>query len=178
MYNLHSDTGHYFCLGRIVKTTSWRGELVFFLDVDEPADYAGLEMVFIDIRGSLVPFFIEEISLRGDTAIVKLEDVDNPAEAQKLLKCGLYLPLDKLKPMKDEGFYFHEVTGYSAFDREHGHIGTVAEILQRPEQDIIRIIHKDKEILVPLTVEMIEGIDRETRSLYLKTPEGLIDLYL
>ena len=131
MYNLNSDIGRYFSLGRIVKTNSWRGELVFFLDVDEPADYAGLDMVFIDIRGSLVPFFIEEISLRGDTAIVKLEDVDNPTQAQRLLKCGLYLPLEELEPLKDESFYFHELTGYRAIDREHGHIGTVAEILQR-----------------------------------------------
>ncbi len=178
MYNLNSDTDRYFNLGRIVKTNSWRGELVFFLDVDEPADYAGLDMVFIDIRGSLVPFFIEEISLRGDTAIVKLEDVDNPTQAQKLLKCGLYLPLEELEPLKDESFYFHELTGYGAVDREHGPIGTVSEILQRNEQDIIRILYEDKEILVPLTEEMIEGIDREARILFLKTPPGLIELYL
>ena len=54
----------------------------------------------------------------------------------------------------------------------------VDEILERPEQELIRIMKGNKEILVPLTDEMIRKLDRKKGILYLNTPPGLIDLYL
>ena len=80
--------------------------------------------------------------------------------------------------MGENEFYFHEIIGYEVQDKRHGFIGCVEEILDRPEQEIIRILKGKKEILVPLTDEMISKIDRKKKILILDTPEGLVDLYL
>ena len=178
MYNLLLEKDQYFCLGRIIKTSGYRGKLVFLLETGDPTAYDHLDMVFIDIENSLVPWFIQSFDLINDQAIVKLEDIDTLEIARAFVKRDIYLPIDKLKSLKGNKFYFHEVIGYKVLDINYGEIGKVAEILDRPEQEIIRILFNEKEILVPLSDEMISKVDKKNKILYLQTPPGLIDLYL
>jgi len=178
MYNLNTDKDQYFYLGKVIKTHGYRGELVFLLEVDDPRAYRDIKMVFINMDQSLVPWFIEEIDLRDDSAVVRLEDVSDPEHARTFLKKELYLPLDKLNKLSGKRFYYHEIVGFSVTDEHHGEIGIVDEILERTEQDLIRIVKGKKEILVPLSDEFIKDIDRKNNILYLDTPAGLIDLYL
>jgi 16S rRNA processing protein RimM len=178
MYNLTTDKEKYFCLGKVLKTFGYRGEVVVLIESDDPAKYSDLEMIFIDMDKSLVPWFIEKIDLQGDRAQVKIEDIDRPEDARKLLGRDIYLPLSQLHTLEEEHFYFHEVIGFDVIDQIHGHVGKVAEILDRPEQEIIRIIKDGKDILVPLTDEMITNVDRKNKTLHIDAPQGLIDLYL
>ena len=50
-------------LGRITKPFGLKGEVIFFLDVDEPDNYAGLDSVFVETKNGLVPYFIKKIQL-------------------------------------------------------------------------------------------------------------------
>ena len=52
-----------FYLGTIVKKYSFKGELLAKLDTDEPYLYEDLDAVFIDGRGTLVPYFLEHSQL-------------------------------------------------------------------------------------------------------------------
>jgi len=178
MYNLNSDKDQYFCLGKVIKTHGYKGEVVFYLDTDKPEAYSKLDMVFINMDASLVPWFIEDIRIKDDLAVVKLEDVSGPEEAREFMKKEIYLPIGQLDQLGKKDFYFHEIMGYLVRDKHHGEIGVVEEILERPEQELIRILKGKKEILVPLTDEMILKIDRKNKILLLDTPSGLIDLYL
>ena len=36
----------------------------------------------------------------------------------------------------------------------------------------------DKELLIPVTDQIITKVDREAKTIYVTTPEGLVDLYL
>ncbi|MGA9588941.1 MAG: 16S rRNA processing protein RimM, partial [Salegentibacter sp.] len=36
----------------------------------------------------------------------------------------------------------------------------------------------DKQILIPMNDEFIQKIDKTNKTIYLNTPEGLVDLYL
>ncbi len=42
---------------------------------------------------------------------------------------------------------------------------------------VLVIQHGEQEVMVPLAEEMIVDLDMEERSLLIRTPEGLIDLY-
>ncbi len=178
MYNLNADKDKYYSLGKVIKTHGYRGELVFLLETDHPESYENIKLVFINMEQSLVPWFIEDIQIKDDLAIVKLEDISEPEIARTLVKKELYLPLDNLQDLSGTDFYFHEVVGFNVTDKVYGEIGKVEEILERPEQDLIRIMKGKKEILVPLIDEIIIDIDRKNKILHLATPPGLIDLYL
>jgi 16S rRNA processing protein RimM len=178
MYNYNKNKDKYFCLGEIIKTHSYHGGLVFVIDVDGPEAYDDLSMIFINIEGSLVPWFVDKIIIQGDKAIVKLEDIDSIELARSFVKRDIYLPIEQHRSQDKEALFFHEVIGFKVIDTLHGEIGIVNDILERPEQKIIRIMHGDKEILVPLNDEMISKVDKKESILYLDTPEGLVDLYI
>lgn len=178
MFNYDREKDQYFCLGKVIKTHSFRGELVFLFETNSPESYADLKNIFINIEGSLVPWFIEKLELQGEKAIAKLEDVDTIEMARTFVKRDIYLPIDKIDSSDKEAVFFREIIGFKVIDAVHGEIGIVKDILERPEQEIIQIEFKGKEILVPLSDEMISKVDHKKEILHLDTPEGLIELYL
>ena len=57
-------------------------------------------------------------------------------------------------------------------------IGTCMDIIDQSAQPIFQIDKDGTEILVPAVDEFIQSIDRDTRTIYLQTPPGLLDIYL
>jgi len=168
-----------FYLGKIVKKYSFKGELLAKLDTDEPGLYDNLEAIFIDLRGNLVPFFIESSQLhKSDLLRLNFEDVDSEADADALLKCDLYLPLDLLPKLEGNKFYFHEVIGFTMKDENFGDVGNVIKINDSTSQALFEVDRNGTEILIPMNDEFIVKVDRDKKTIIVNTPEGLIDLYL
>jgi len=169
-----------FFLGSITKLFGFKGEVVIFIDSDEPEKYANLDAVFIDVSGKLIPHFIERTDLRNisNQLTVKFQDINNEEQAQHLLGHELYLPLSLLPPLKGDAFYYHEIAGYSVTDQIKGPIGKIIQVLDYPGNPIFEIEFQGKQILIPVKDEFIEKTDRENKIIYLKAPPGLIDIYL
>ncbi len=168
-----------FELGHITKTHGINGEVVFFLDVDDPTEYEDLDTVLIEVRGDLIPYFIESISINKNRAIVALEDVETVEQAERLLKCGLFLPLDNLEPIEDpDRFYYHEITGYRVVDAVAGELGTVTTVYAMPTQDLVAMQYQGQEILIPINSAIVQGVDRVAKYLHVTLPDGLLDVYL
>ena len=178
MYNFERDKDKYFQLGRVVKVHGYKGELVILLDTDNPEEYANLKALFLNIDGSLVPFWITSIRINENLAVVNLDDITEKESAIRLLKKEVFLPIQNLQILEDNDFYFHEIIGFSVQDKKHGNIGMVADVLERPEQELIRILKGETEILIPLTDDMIRKVDRKNKTLHIITPDGLIELYI
>lgn len=167
-----------FLLGRITKKHSFKGELVIHLDTDQPEKYQNLESVFLDYKGELVPFFIIECLWTGGQKLrVRFEDIETETEAERYINTELFLPLSFLPKLDGNQFYFHEVEGFNAVDEEHGDIGIIETVSDENFQPLFIIKHGEKEILIPAIDTFISKIDRTEKTIFLKTPEGLIDLF-
>jgi 16S rRNA processing protein RimM len=168
-----------FYLGKIVKKYSFKGELLAKLDTDQPDLYDNLEAVFINLRGNLVPFFIESSQLhKYDLLRLNFEDVNSEADADALIKSELYLPLDLLPKLEGDKFYFHEVIGFTIKDKNFGDVGILRGINDSTAQALFEIDRDGIEILIPMNDEFIDKVDRKNKTIVVNTPEGLIDLYL
>ncbi|OMP32629.1 ribosome maturation factor RimM [Mangrovimonas sp. DI 80] len=168
-----------FYLGKIVKKYSFKGEVLVKLDTDEPELYDNLDSVFVELRNNLVPFFIESSQLhKSDLLRIKFEEVDTEQDADSIMKCDLYLPLEFLPKLEGNKFYFHEVIGYAIEDVNFGPIGTIKDINDSTAQPLFEIDRDGIEILIPMNDEFIKEVNRETKTILVETPEGLIDLYL
>ena len=164
-------------LGNITKPFGYKGQMVFYLDVDSPQDYADLDSVFIETKTGLVPYFFKVDNINGNKAVVTFEDL-TPDEAHALAGHDLYLPLDLLPKLTGNQFYFHEVIGFRVVDSQYGDIGTLQSIIEYPAQPLFQIDKGGKEILIPIIDPVIKLVDRENKTLHIDAPNGLIELYL
>ncbi len=168
-----------FYLGKIVRKYSFKGELLAKLDTDQPEQYIDMDSVFIDFGPSLVPYFIEASQLHKSTLLrIKFEDIDTEEDADDMIGAGLYLPLDLLPELTGDQFYFHEVVGFTAIDKDFGEIGTITYVNDSNTQAIFEIDRDGSQVLIPMVDDFIKKVDRENKQMHFELPEGLIDLYI
>tara|TARA_R110001592_G_scaffold111529_3_gene308992 strand:+ start:2803 stop:3342 length:540 start_codon:yes stop_codon:yes gene_type:complete len=172
-----------FYLGYTSKVHGKQGELIAKLDVDSPEKYKKLESVLIRVHkldNVLIPFFITSAQvLNNGTIKFKIDGVDSLDSAKELIGKELYLPLTQLPKLTGNKFYYHEVVGFTVVDEIKGELGIIKEILDYPTQAIIEITHpSQKEILIPITDQVIKNVNKEEQLIEVIAPEGLIELYL
>ncbi|MEC4051001.1 ribosome maturation factor RimM [Flavobacterium sp. SUN046] len=168
-----------FYLGKVAKKFSFKGEVLIYLDTDEPELYEDMESVFVEFNKNLVPFFIENSSIhKGDFLRVKFEDVDDEAEADSIMGCEVYLPLSMLPKLEGNKFYYHEVIGFEIEDQRLGIFGKIVSINDTSAQPLFEVINGNVEILVPMIDHFLVKIDRENKKVIMNLPEGLVEMYL
>ena len=171
----HKD--HFF-VGKIVKKFSFKGLLLAKIDTDNPEELINLKLIFIELNGTLVPFFIEKIAFhKSELLRIQFEDVYTEQGAEELIGCNLYLPLSQLPKLKGDKFYYHEVIGFQVIDVKHGQVGFIDSVNDQTAQALFEIIGVEgKEILIPIIDEFIVSINRKAKIIKVKTPNGLLDL--
>jgi 16S rRNA processing protein RimM len=166
-------------LGTIVKTHGLKGEVSCYLDVDIPEEYAKLDSVFIEIKRNLEPYFIEKIQLTaGNRAIIKFEELNDLAAAEKVVHCKLYLPLDVLPNSEEDDFYLHEILNYAVVDAQKGKLGVISNIYEGAQQDLLGMSYQNKEVLIPLVDAIVLQVNHSEQIIEVNLPEGLLELYL
>ena len=168
-----------FYLGKIVSQHGYKGNLLAKLDTDDPGQYENLESVFVSLGSNLVPFFIKQARLhKSDLLRISFEDVRSESDGDRLMGSELYLPLNALPPLTGNKFYYHEVIGFQLIDAIHGEVGTIKSINDQAAQALFEAEKDGKELLIPISDDFITRVDRQNRCIHIKTPEGLIALYL
>lgn len=168
-----------FYLGKIVSKHSFKGEVLVKLDTDEPEIYENMESVFVSLGNNLVPFFIEKCYLHKSNLLrIRFEDISSEADADRIIGSHLYLPLEFLPKLSGNKFYYHEIIGFTVIDSQHGNIGIITGVNDSASQALFEVAKDDKELLIPVADSIIDKVDRANKTLYVTTPEGLVDLYL
>ncbi len=168
-----------FQIGRIAKVHGLRGEVNVVLDVDYPEDYEGLEHLFIEQKGRLVPFFLEHFVIQpGGKALAKFEELDTIESVENLVGAEAFLPLTELPQLEEGQYYFHELVGFEVIDETLGLIGPVQIIYDLETQDLLGVTHQGKEVLIPIQDGIISKVDKAAKKVYCQLPEGLLDIYL
>jgi 16S rRNA processing protein RimM len=166
-------------IGRILKTFGYKGELVVQID-EEFLDVMIREgSVFIETDEELVPFFIEVFEA-GDQDLhnVKLEDIDDVGCAKNFSGSFLWFPLAGLPEELPEQKQLRDIKGYAVVDLKMGEAGIAEDVIEMPQQLILRFYQGKKEILLPVNEAFIIKIDRKKKKITIDAPDGLIDSYL
>ena len=165
-----------FYLGSVVGKYSFKGEVLVKIDSDSPEDYLKLESVFVDSNTGLVPFFIRKCQLHKSSLLrIDFEGVTDEVTANNLLKKKIYLPLTSLPPLKGNKFYYHEVIGFIIVE-DGKNIGTIELIRDQGLQALFEVNLGNSNALIPIHDDFIVNVDRLSKIITVKLPEGLLDL--
>lgn len=168
-----------FYLGKIVSRHGYKGDLLAKLDTDDPRQYEQMESVLVSLGSNLIPFFIQNARLhKSDLLRITFEGVSSEEATERLLGAELYLPLSQLPPLSGNRFYYHEVIGFELEDEVHGKVGRILAVNDQAAQALFVAEKEGKELLIPVSDDFITRVDRENGVIHIRTPEGLIDLYL
>lgn len=168
------DCFHY---GKIIKTHGFKGELTVSVLIDIPGILEKTESVFIEIEGLLVPFFIESFNYSGNNSFtIKFESIDSDEKSRRLCQNNIWIANELLPEKIKKQKELFNFTGFRIIDKTKGEIGTLLDIIEMPQQQLLQIDHHGKEILIPVAEEFISKIDKKNKIIYINTPEGLIEI--
>src|SRR5690349_8932448 len=83
-------------IGFIRKTQGFNGAVILAVNIGNAEDFLGSQYLFLNMDGSMVPFYIEEFSAEGTQAVIKFEDVTTYDAAVVLVSKKVLLPNDEL----------------------------------------------------------------------------------
>ena len=167
-------------VGYIQKPHGLKGEVVLAFEQEYSETFDDLDLLFVEVDGGLVPFFIEEESLRlrnDQSAICKLNFIDTLSQAKELVGCKVHVFEYELIDSADQGVA-STLIGMIAFDAKFGEIGMIERVDDFSGNLVITVNHPRAEIMIPLSDNVITSIDEQKREIYLDCPNGLIDIYL
>ena len=166
-----------FYIGYVSKTRGLKGEVQLFFEFED-YDELDLDVIFLEVNKKLVPYFVDTIKLqKNSTAYATFEDVDHIDKAQALVRRKMYLPNDKMPERDPDDFRWTDLVGFLVIDEEHGELGEIIEVREMPQQFIATVDMDGKDLMFPLSEDLILDIDAEEEIIEVDLPEGLVDLY-
>lgn len=162
--------------GFVMKPHGLKGEVTLSLDSDAPVEWHSLPRVFIEIKNQLVPYFLENISVKGSKAFVKFEDVNTIEEAKKIEKLAFYLPKVDRPALSRGDFYTDEVIGFAVEDANLGNLGKVTHIEHIGPNRYLVIKGHEKELIIPVQGPFIASLNRATQQIFVELPDGFLSL--
>lgn len=177
---LKMSLDNFFQLGTISKAYSFKGEVILYIDADNPNHYYKIKDFFIQINGRLIPYLIQKSAVHKKNQLkLKIEGIESEQDANQIIKKDVYLPLEKLPKLNDNQFYFHEIIDYEVVDTaENKEVGIIVNVIDHPGNTLIEVEQNGIEIILPINDSTFQKIDKETKQLFLDIPEGLIAIYL
>ena len=162
-------------IGYISKTHGLKGHVILRLNelvnIDE-----NIKSIFLDLNGSQVPYFIEECRPNNAGYIIKLETIDVVDMSKKLIGKKAFALSDFIL---EEDESLKEFIGYAIIDSKLGNIGNIADVDEKTDNAIIKVIHPSGvEIILPFNDDFINEIDDDLKTIEFNAPEGLIEMYL
>jgi len=111
------------------------------------------------VRGSEVRRMAVLDSKRAGQAIaVRLEGIDTREAAQMLVGAEVRVDRSELPAPGPGEYYWHDLVGLAAFNRQGQALGRVAEVLELPAHPVL-VLQGERERLVPLVADRLAAVD-------------------
>ena len=163
--------------GRITKLQGLKGELRMQYYCDGPERLDGLKTLYLD-KGKTPIGLTASRYLKSDVTVIKLEGIDTPEDAQKLIGKTLYLNRNDLELSKDEWF-IADLIGLSVVDADNGRVyGKIDEIYQNGSTDVYSLrTPEGKQYLFPAIPEVLLETDLDGGEIVIRPLPNLFEIY-
>lgn len=168
-------------VGNTRKPFGVNGELKLQIEPQYFEDVLKTDVLFIEINGALVPYFIDQIKTTADL-IVQFEDLDTREKAAKLVSRPVYLHERNILPPETKEIPVEAIEphlkylNYLVEDVNSGPVGKILKIEAYPQQDMAFVEYEGRKVMIPLHPDFIIEEDKKNRKLMLDLPEGLLAL--
>lgn len=119
-------------------------------------------------------FDVEDLSLKGATARLKLKGVDSVEDAQGLKGLELLIDATSLPKLEQGEYYHYELIGMEVYSLGR-FIGIIDSIFETGSNDVYCVKRDGREYLIPAVDSVVKKIDKERKRMEIELIDGLGD---
>ena len=155
----------YLEIGQIVNTYGIKGFVKVVPFTDDITRFEKLKSVYIDIKGNLKEYTIEEVKYSKNLVLIKFKEILDINEAEKYRNYYIKISRDNAIKLPKDTYFIADLIGLEVYvESTNQLLGKVDDIFPTGSNDVYVV--KDelgKQILLPGTKEVIKTVDIENR---------------
>ncbi|HIF72824.1 MAG TPA: 16S rRNA processing protein RimM [Dehalococcoidia bacterium] len=164
-------------VGRVRRPTGIKGAVLVEVYSGVPNRFAVGDVVLAEGK----EYEIVEIGKSGNSAKLTFASINSIEKADPLRDLELSVPAESL-PENPPGIYYHyEIIGINVVTNDGKPLGTLNEILETGSNDVFIVSEKRArgekkapEILIPVLDGVIVEVNKETNTMTIDLPEGIL----
>ena len=163
-------------IGTIITKHGFNGSLILKISGKYSNNLSIVDFLFIEINKKHIPFKLDSIkTFKNKSYKIKFNEVNNDAYANQLISKSVFIKSNDYPYLKKETNIYSAIINFSAFNNE-AKIGEIININENLPQPVFEINYKSKIVMVPIHEDLIINIDKENKNIFLRIPDGLLDI--
>ena len=159
-------------IGKITKHKGLKGYCILRLNLDIEFDFKNINSLYLELRGSKVPFSVEKLSIINTKTIeLKFKDYNSREDNNMLINTNVFIENKSGIKFESE---LSKIIGYEIKENNKV-IGTITNF-HKKNQPILFCDINNKETMIPYTKEIIHKVDNFKKEIHVIIPKGLLDL--
>lgn len=156
-------------IAKVLKSNGSDGGLIIGFRGVEPEDIDLKRPVFIDFDGLPVPFYFESFTPKGSSkALVRLTGIRTLKDAEELAGREICAEDGPFEEEEDD------LNGWTILDARGERVGVITGDEPIPGNPCVYVDTGEKEVLVPLSEDLILAVDEDNEIIRMDLPEGLL----
>lgn len=163
-------------IARIAKPHGIRGEVSADILTDFPERFEGLNTVIaLFPDGTWRDLKIEKYRFQQKRILLKFIEFDSMDSAETLRDAEICIHESEAVALEEGEFYDWQLEGCAVETIEGETLGTVKELMRTGATEILVVVGKEKEFLIPFAEAICAEIDIENKLIRVDAPEGLLE---
>ncbi len=163
----------YFVIGKIVNTQGIKGDLRVIPTTDDISRFELLDFVYIEKKGNIDKYDIQNIRYHKQFVLLKLKDVDDMTTAEGFKNSEVKITSDMAMPLNKDEYYIRDLYSMEVVTDSGEFLGTIEDILFTGANDVYVVRNNINEILIPAIKQCILKVDKENNKMTVRLLEGL-----
>ena len=164
-------------IGRIGRAHGIQGQVGVEVRTDDPDVRFAVGRVIATDPPARGPLTVVGSRWHSGRLLVRFAGTDDRTAAEALRGTVLVVDVDAAdRATEPDEYYDHHLIGLRVLTPAGVEVGTVAEVLHLPAQDVLAISRIDGvEVLVPFVAELVPVVDLDAGTLIVEPRPGLLD---
>ncbi len=115
-----------------------------------------------------------------ESFVIKFKEINNRNQAEKLKGYNLLVKVDEIPQLNNDEFHLTELVNLNVKILENNKLKIIGKVInlenERNNLLVIKLLEKNKEVLIPFVKDIIPEIDLKNNFLIITPPPGLLEL--
>lgn len=163
-------------IGRVIRSQGNKGELKTKIYCKPEEESFFFHEICFKLNEGVSRYKVSSFRVHKDFFILKLETVDSISQAESFVGKDILIPEKDLETLDKEHYYNFQIMECAVFTKDGHMVGTVRDIINIKDNDLLEIEKEGKIILIPFSQSICLEVDPEKKRIVIDPPNGLLEL--